>query len=46
MGQLEFDEKVGQELEALYSTRDVLLLRTLFLVELGAQEGDLILDAG
>jgi arsenite methyltransferase len=46
MGQLEFDEKVGQELEALYGTRDVLRRRKLIHEALGAQDGERILDAG
>lgn len=46
MGQLEFDEKVGEELEALYGTRDVLRRRKLIHEALGAQDGERILDAG
>ena len=46
MGQLEFDENVGKELEALYTTRDVLRRRKLIREALGAQRGERILDAG
>ena len=46
MGQLEFDEKVGEELEFLYNTRDVLRRRKLVREALGAREGERILDAG
>ena len=46
MGQLEFDEKVGEELELLYNTRDVLRRRKLVRAALGARDGERILDAG
>ena len=46
MGQLEFDEKLGEELEFLYNTRDVLRRRKLVREALGARDGERILDAG
>ncbi len=46
MGQLEFDEKLGEELEFLYNTRDVLRRRKLVREALAAQDGERILDAG
>ena len=46
MGQLEFDESVGKELESLYRTRDVLRRRALIREALGAGRGERILDVG
>ncbi len=46
MGQLEFDESLGKELESLYRTRDVLRRRALIREALGARRGERILDAG
>ena len=46
MGQLEFDESLGKELESLYRTRDVLRRRALIREALGAGRGERILDVG
>ena len=46
MSQLEFDRRLIQRLERLYSTRDVLRRRGLVRAALGARSGDRILDVG
>jgi ubiquinone/menaquinone biosynthesis C-methylase UbiE len=46
VGQLEFDAKLGEELEALYSTHDVVRRRTIVRRALEARQGERILDAG
>ena len=46
MSQLVFDEKVVEQLEVLYRSRDVLRRRKLVYEALDAQPGDRILDAG
>ena len=46
MSQLEFDRRLIQGLERLYSTRDVLHRRELVRAALGARSGDRILDVG
>jgi arsenite methyltransferase len=46
MSQLEFDAKLGEELEFLYRTRDVVRRRRLIRETLGAHDGERILDAG
>ena len=46
MSQLEFDRRLIQGLERLYSTRDVLRRRELVRAALGARSGDRILDVG
>jgi SAM-dependent methyltransferase len=46
MAQLEFDEKVGKRLEAMYRTRDVLRRRRLVREALAAQPGERVLDVG
>ena len=46
MSQLEFDRRLIQRLERLYSTRDVLRRRELVRAALGARSGDRILDVG
>ena len=46
MSQLQFDRRLIQGLERLYSTRDVLRRRELVRAALGARSGDRILDVG
>ena len=46
MSQLEFDRRLVERLEQLYSTRDVLRRRELVRAALGAQAGDRVLDVG
>jgi arsenite methyltransferase len=46
VSQLEFDRRLIQRLERLYSTRDVLRRRELVRAALGARPGDRILDVG
>ena len=46
MSQLEFDRRLIQRLERLYSTRDMLRRRELVRAALGARSGDRILDVG
>jgi arsenite methyltransferase len=46
MGRLEFDERVAQQLEVLYHTRDLLRRRRLVRDALQAAPGDRILDVG
>jgi arsenite methyltransferase len=46
MSQLIFDEKMVEQLEVLYRSRDVLRRRKLVYEALGAEPGDRILDAG
>lgn len=46
MGQLVFDEKVVEQLEVLYRSRDVLRRRKLVYDALGAVPGERILDVG
>jgi arsenite methyltransferase len=46
MSQLVFDEKIVEQLEVLYRSRDVLRRRQLVYEALGAQPGDDILDVG
>ena len=46
MSQLEFDQRLIQRLERLYSTRDVLRRRELVRAALGARSGERILDVG
>jgi SAM-dependent methyltransferase len=46
VSQLEFDQRLIQRLERLYSTRDVLRRRELVRAALGARSGDRILDVG
>jgi arsenite methyltransferase len=46
MSQLVFDEKIVEQLEVLYRSRDVLRRRKLVYDALDAQPGDRILDAG
>lgn len=46
MSQLEFDRRLIQRLERLYSTRDVLRRRELVRAALGARSGDRVLDVG
>jgi len=46
VSQLEFDRRLIQGLERLYSTRDVLRRRELVRAALGARSGDRILDVG
>jgi arsenite methyltransferase len=46
MSQLVFDEKIVEQLEVLYRSRDVLRRRQLVYAALGAQPGERILDAG
>jgi arsenite methyltransferase len=46
MSQLVFDEKIVEQLEVLYRSRDVLRRRRLVYEALGARPGDRILDAG
>ena len=46
MSQLVFDEKIVEQLEILYRSRDVLRRRKLVYEALGAQPGDRVLDVG
>ena len=46
MGGLEFDESVGEQLEVVYRTRDILRRRRLVHEAVGAQPGERVLDAG
>ena len=46
MGGLEFDEGVGEQLEVVYRTRDILRRRRLVHEALAAQPGERILDVG
>jgi arsenite methyltransferase len=46
MSQLVFDEKIVEQLEVLYRSRDVLRRRQLVYEALGAQPGDRVLDVG
>jgi arsenite methyltransferase len=46
MSQLVFDEKIVEQLEVLYRSRDILRRRQLVYDALDAQPGDRILDAG
>jgi SAM-dependent methyltransferase len=46
VGQLEFDQRLVERLERLYTTRDLLRRRELVRGALGAQPGDRILDVG
>jgi arsenite methyltransferase len=46
VGGLEFDEGVGQQLEVVYRTRDILRRRRLVHEALAAQPGERILDVG
>ena len=46
MGQLEFDQRLVEQLEQLYATRDVLHRRELVRAALDAQAGDRVLDVG
>lgn len=46
MGQLLFDDSLGEQLEVLYRTRDVLRRRRLIREALGARPGERILDVG
>ena len=46
MSQLEFDRRLVERLERLYTTRDVLRRRELVRAALGARSGDRILDVG
>ena len=46
VSQLEFDRRLVERLERLYTTRDVLRRRELVRAALGARSGDRILDVG
>ena len=46
MSQLEFNEKLAEQLEAAYSKRDLLRRRAIVHEALGARAGERILDAG
>jgi arsenite methyltransferase len=46
MAQLDFNEQMAAELEAVYSKRDILRRRALVHEALGAQPGERVLDAG
>ena len=46
MSQLEFDQRLVERLEWLYTTRDLLRRRELVRAALGARPGDRILDVG
>jgi arsenite methyltransferase len=46
MAQLDFNEQMAAELEAVYSRRDILRRRALVHEALGAEPGDRVLDAG
>jgi arsenite methyltransferase len=46
VSQLVFDEKLAQQLEVLYNTRDVWRRRTLVREALGAARGERVLDVG
>lgn len=46
MAQLEFDEGVAKQLDAMYKTRDVLRRRGLVREALGAEAGERILEVG
>jgi arsenite methyltransferase len=46
VSQLEFDRRLVQRLERLYSTRDVLRRRELVRAAVGARSGDRVLDVG
>jgi arsenite methyltransferase len=46
MSQLVFDEKIVEQLEVVYRSRDVLRRRKLVYEALGAQPGDSVLDVG
>lgn len=46
MGQLEFDEQAGRELEALYRTGDAVRRRRLVLEALAARPGERVADVG
>jgi arsenite methyltransferase len=46
MSQLEFDERVAQQLDVVYRTRDVVRRRELVRQAIGAQPGERILDIG
>jgi arsenite methyltransferase len=46
VGQLEFDESLGEQLEVLYRTRDILRRRRLVHEALAARPGERILDVG
>jgi SAM-dependent methyltransferase len=46
MSQLEFDRRLAERLEKLYTTRDVLRRRELVRAALGARPGDRVLDVG
>ena len=46
MSQLVFDDKIVEQLEVLYRSRDVLRRRELVYDALGAQPGDRVLDVG
>jgi SAM-dependent methyltransferase len=46
VSQLEFDQRLVERLERLYTTRDVLRRRELVRAALGARPGDRILDVG
>ena len=46
MGQLVFDDSLGEQLELLYRTRDVLRRRRLIHEALAAKPGERILDVG
>jgi arsenite methyltransferase len=46
VSQLEFDRRLIQRLERLYSTRDVLRRRELVRAAVGARSGDRVLDVG
>jgi arsenite methyltransferase len=46
VGGLEFDASLGEELEVVYRTRDILRRRRLVHEALAAQPGERILDVG
>jgi arsenite methyltransferase len=46
VSQLEFDQRIAEELEAAYSRRDMLRRRELVHEAFGAQPGERVLDAG
>jgi arsenite methyltransferase len=46
MSQLVFDEKIVEQLEVLYRSRDILRRRKLVYEALGAQQGESVLDVG
>lgn len=46
MAELEFDEAVAAQLDAVYRTRDILRRRAIALEALGAQPGETVVDVG